>query len=228
MAAIVVTRPATPTAASAAKQHPKMQIRTERNLKITLPYAPVEMETSGLSPTFTSADRPGRSPLLLRANDMQPVISFEFFLGHKNSQQTIEPALKTLRGIADSDDRAILSYGPSEGGLWRITSFGYTVTQRAAGSNDITRATVAATFTRAVDVDLHNGPASGGAKGKGGDQNTKSKKTAVKHYVVKKGDTLQGIAHKFYKDTSKWRKIADANNIKHPKLLKVGRKLVIP
>lgn len=227
MPAIVVTRTASGTSASRAKKHPKMQIRTERGLKVTLPYAPVEMETSGLAPTFTEAERPGRSPLLLRASDRAPVISFEFFLGSRDLQKSIEPELKILRGIADSEDRAILSYGPSEGGLFRITSFGYTVSQRQQGTNAITRATVAATFTRAVDVDLHNGPASGGAKGKGG-KNDDNKKNAVKHYVVKKGDTLQSIAHKFYKDTSKWRKIADANHIKHPKKLKVGKKLVIP
>jgi hypothetical protein len=49
-----------------------------------------------------------------------------------------------------------------------------------------------------------------------------------KHYTVKKGDTLSKIAAKFYKNSKKWKKIADANNIRDPKSLKVGRRLVIP
>jgi len=47
-------------------------------------------------------------------------------------------------------------------------------------------------------------------------------------YVVKRGDTLSSIAAKFYRDASKWRKIADANGIRDPKNLKIGQKLRIP
>lgn len=51
-----------------------------------------------------------------------------------------------------------------------------------------------------------------------------------KTYIVKKGDTLQKIAamKKFYGDASKWKKIADANGIRDPRNLKVGRPLRIP
>lgn len=49
-------------------------------------------------------------------------------------------------------------------------------------------------------------------------------------YVVKKGDTLAGIARKMYGDSGKWKKIHDANKVRvpDPKKLKVGTKLVIP
>jgi nucleoid-associated protein YgaU len=52
--------------------------------------------------------------------------------------------------------------------------------------------------------------------------------SASKTYVVKKGDTLSEIAQKFYGDSSQWKKIQRANNIKDPKVLRVGQKLVIP
>ena len=45
---------------------------------------------------------------------------------------------------------------------------------------------------------------------------------------MKRGDTLSSIAAKFYRDASKWRKIADANGIRDPKNLKIGQKLRIP
>jgi LysM domain len=49
-----------------------------------------------------------------------------------------------------------------------------------------------------------------------------------KHYTFKKGDTLAKIASKFYKNSKKWKKIADANGIRDPKSIKPGRVLVIP
>lgn len=49
-------------------------------------------------------------------------------------------------------------------------------------------------------------------------------------YMVKRGDTLQSIAAKFYGDASKWHRIADANNIKNPRDLSkyVGDRIKIP
>ena len=47
-------------------------------------------------------------------------------------------------------------------------------------------------------------------------------------YVVEKGDTLAKISKKLYGTTKKWKGIAEANNIKNPKSLKVGMKLQIP
>jgi len=49
-------------------------------------------------------------------------------------------------------------------------------------------------------------------------------------YVVQKGDTLYGIARKFYGDQSKWKVIYNANRgqLKSPDKLKAGMKLVIP
>jgi len=49
-------------------------------------------------------------------------------------------------------------------------------------------------------------------------------------YRVKKGDTLQKIAAKFYGDASKWERIAKANGIKNPRKLDkyVGEKIKIP
>lgn len=52
--------------------------------------------------------------------------------------------------------------------------------------------------------------------------------TWPKHYTVRKGDTLSKIASKYYGNSKKWKQIANANNIRDPKNLKVGRVLTIP
>lgn len=59
---------------------------------------------------------------------------------------------------------------------------------------------------------------------------TKPKGGKRKTYVVKSGDTLSTIAARrdVYGDAKKWKKIADANGIRDPKSLKVGRELKIP
>lgn len=52
----------------------------------------------------------------------------------------------------------------------------------------------------------------------------------VKHRVVKRGDTLSGIAAEMYNDPSEWRRIADANGIVDPRHLEafIGKTLTIP
>jgi nucleoid-associated protein YgaU len=48
--------------------------------------------------------------------------------------------------------------------------------------------------------------------------------------VVQRGDTLASISRKFYKTSTRWKQILDANRnvIDHPKKLVVGQTLVIP
>ncbi len=50
----------------------------------------------------------------------------------------------------------------------------------------------------------------------------------TKAYIVKKGDTLSGIAGMFYRDPCRWRAIAGANDVEDPRVLEAGRVLTIP
>lgn len=58
-----------------------------------------------------------------------------------------------------------------------------------------------------------------------------SLQAVTRRYTVKRGDTLQKIAKKYYKKASKWLTIYNANSAvigKNPKKLTVGTKLTIP
>lgn len=62
-------------------------------------------------------------------------------------------------------------------------------------------------------------------------QVTKKKTTTAKKYhTVKKGDTLWGIAKKYYGNGAQYKKIYNANKskIKNPDLIYVGQKFLIP
>ncbi|HEY2615012.1 MAG TPA: LysM peptidoglycan-binding domain-containing protein [Chthoniobacterales bacterium] len=53
---------------------------------------------------------------------------------------------------------------------------------------------------------------------------------APRTYVIHEGDTLASISRKFYKSSSRWKKIRDANRnvVDDPEKLKVGQTLTIP
>ena len=49
-----------------------------------------------------------------------------------------------------------------------------------------------------------------------------------KSFVVRRGDTLSGIAGQVYRDPSRWREIARANGIIDPKRIRPGDALRLP
>lgn len=52
--------------------------------------------------------------------------------------------------------------------------------------------------------------------------------TYKRYYTVVKGDTLWGIAKRYYGNGNQYPKIAKANNIKNPDIIHIGQKLLIP
>jgi rare lipoprotein A (peptidoglycan hydrolase) len=70
-----------------------------------------------------------------------------------------------------------------------------------------------------VKVETENGESL--AKGDSGE-------TKMLDYVIKRGDSLSEVAIKFLGSPGKWRVIARANNIRNPREIHVGQRLLIP
>lgn len=47
-------------------------------------------------------------------------------------------------------------------------------------------------------------------------------------YTLQAGDTLAGIANRFYGDQTKWRDIAAANPEQRPEVMRIGQVITIP
>lgn len=204
------------------KRHPKMRIVAEGRDAFEVPFAPNNVTLDGVVPTWQTADRGGREPLLLRSGNGLPQISFDLVFGHTDPNTSIENGLTRLRSLAGSGRRMRVKLDATTSQyLWRLTGFTQQVTARQQGTNAATRAVCTLTFQKASDAAVAVGPTSGGHKGKGDDKRPR-------FYTVKRGDTLQSIARRFYGQASAWHKIADANKLRHPKKLKVGRKLRLP
>jgi nucleoid-associated protein YgaU len=59
-------------------------------------------------------------------------------------------------------------------------------------------------------------------------QDRSSSSTVVKTYLVRRGDTIAGIAAAVYRDPARWRELAQANGITDPRQLRPGRRLLLP
>ncbi len=59
-------------------------------------------------------------------------------------------------------------------------------------------------------------------------QDRTSSSTVEKTYLVRRGDTITGIAAAVYRDPSRWRELALANGITDPRQLRPGLRLLLP
>jgi nucleoid-associated protein YgaU len=59
-------------------------------------------------------------------------------------------------------------------------------------------------------------------------QDRSSSSTVEKTYLVRRGDTIAGIAAAVYRDPARWRELALANGITDPRQLRPGRRLLLP
>lgn len=229
MPTLTIGRPASATARKPT--HPKAMLITDSGRRLVLPYAPNEVEHSGLADTFDTLDRPGRKPLLTRTGEGLHVCSFDILLAHPDHQQPVEGLLATLCRIADSGERVTLSLSALEAGVsWKLTDVTLNTALRQHGTNAVTRATAALTFTEASDATVNVGPLTGGHKPSGGkgSKDSKGDKGTTRRYTVKAGDTLARIAGRFYDNPNLWPRIAKASGVRDPRKLKVGTRLTIP
>ena len=225
MATVTIAR--TATKAPTAPKQPRAYLATDHGYKVSLPFAPVETTIGGDADIWETLDRPGRGPLVRRSGDGLRTVAFTAVVSWQDRQTSVEGTLAGLRGIAQAGSRITLGgMSAHERGPWRMTDLTIKVTARQAGTNRITRAEVDISLLFANDVTIipkHTGPATGGHKP------TKPKpRPATRYYTMRRGDTLSGVALKFYGHASYWPRIATASHIRNTRTIKVGTRLTIP
>jgi LysM repeat protein len=213
------------SAATKKTAHPKALLVSEQGQRVTLPYGPVDVDHAEIGMDFVQLERSGRSPLLEKKGRRLPTMTFTAVIA-RTGLESVEDILGDLRELADAGDRVTMSFGPSEGGWWRLTGLSFSSVQRQAGTNHITHANATLTFQRADDGAAPKvGPLSGGAVDVGKKTAAVQSGTSV---VIKKGETLSQIAARVYGTPSRWPEIAKANGIKDPRKVPAGMKLRIP
>lgn len=221
--------------------HPKAKkaratIVSDSGRRIELPFAPVEGDLDGHTPSWQTLPRTGRRPLVLAGGGPLPTRRYTLVLAHPDWHRSVQPLINAILRVAEDGEGVTFHYGGPERGRWRITGCPVSVLLRTP-HDEPARATVELSLTRASDVDAKVGPLSGGAKKPGHGEHWVAKPAhgserphpgSPKTYVVRQGDTLSAIAGRVYGDPDDWHRIADANGIRDPRTLRVGQKLKIP
>lgn len=227
-------------------QQPNEQVRAVRmtiapesgGLPINIPYAPREIEHSDLGATFITVQRPGLPETTIYQNENVPKMALNLFVADKRvvagkgvsfQYTSAIGVIQSLRKIVAKGTRVRISYGVLESGLWYITSMQLRSTVRDRVTNEITQAEVSLQCTRASEIQDSVGPVTGGVKPPQAPSAPQAaQQRSSRYYTIKRGDSLWGISIKFYGTGTKWRTIADANGIKDPRKLQVGKVIRIP
>lgn len=210
--------------AGVATRANRMHLLTESGrFGLIVDYAPQEIEYGGLALDWAQAERSGERPLLLHKSVPLETMSFSFTMSDRNLQRPQTSKVAQLRDLARTQERIVVRFSPTEQGLWRITDAKISSLYRTEVTDEIARATVSLTLTRASDAAAAVGPIS---KPKSSANTPKVGRT----YTVKKGDSLWAIAKRYYGDGTKWPRIYDANRnkIKKPDLIYPGQVFTIP
>lgn len=210
-------------------EHPKAVLRGEDGTRVVIPFAPLDLDHGGLVPRSARADRVGRPPLLGWVGPDNSTLAGTLLIAAQDPQEPVDDVLRGLRHLARSGQRVTLDYGRTEPGWYRLVEFTYTVTGRQHGTNRITRADARFGLEKAADVKVRVGAVSGGAKApKPKPTPAKGAKGATRRHTVASGETLSGIAQRYYGSPARWREIAAANGVRDPRRLQIGQVLTIP
>jgi LysM repeat protein len=210
-------------------------IYSEGGTRVVVSRAPREVDVDSIGQEWTASNRPGRAPVYRHTATKTPTASYELVLGSRDITKSCQIDLDNLIKFATTTSRLVLLYSKIESGTWRITNFSYHVDHRNL-NNEPTRVTCQVEFTQISPTTLKVGSTSGGTSSKPASSGSSSsstktasaKKTAVRTYTVKKGDTLWAISIRYYGSGLSWRKIADANGVRDPRKLPIGKVLRIP
>ena len=203
---------------------PKMVIRDSTGFRLVVQYAPREVEFDQNGIDWQESARPGRLPVLRYAGKKARRVTMTFVF-YSKSRSSVGREMNVLLLMANRDRHLSMSYTQMERGSWVITNISYKVLHRNIHNHPY-HAEVTCTFQEVRKDQVIPGPIV--AKRNPPQTKKKKKKSGGRIYVVKRGDTLWDLAVRFYGSGLKWRRIADANGVKNPRLLQIGKRLRIP
>lgn len=216
--------------------HPHVQIIAEGGESLTIPVA-AGLELTNIVPRFQQYERVGLRPVLDHHGEDLRVQAGTFIFVGRNRDGAIDPTvdiereLHLIRKFARYGKRIQWrGYGPSEIGWWQITSLTIADKRRRHGDNSITVAEVTIQLTQASSATVTVGATSGGDRADPPRTNpaTGAGQPRSRTYTVKSGDTLFKIARDQLGNGALYPKIAAANGITNPNLIRVGQVLKIP
>lgn len=227
MAVVIIRDPLSGRDFSAPEGHRMYLYSESGRLALGFPLAPRAISYGGLGGDWVTADRSGTTPLLLRRGAKLKTLQFSAMVTSKDSMFAPQTGfLNTVEALAASTERLLVRYGPQEAGLWRVTEGSFESELRHPTTNEVTRGVLSLSLTRASDAAPAVGPVSGGPKPPPATNPPAPQRT---HTVVK-GNTLWGIAQRYYGSGPQWPRIFDANRdkIKDPHWIFPGQVFVIP
>ena len=217
-----------------SKGNHRMEIVTERGTSVVVPFAPQNVNHGERGVEWAEVDRFGTYGTFRRTGLKVPTLSFGLTLAVRNShgRKDISKLLKKFDAMSESESRIYINFTAREAGAWLMTSYSANITHRNA-SQIPTRAEVSFVFSRIMDEKAFFGPIKGRSTSiKVTPARAPKKKTntsaTLAVYVVKKGDTLWDLARKYYGNPYKWTRLADRNGVRNPRLLQIGKRLIIP
>jgi LysM repeat protein len=208
----------------------RMYLATEDGkVSYSFHLAPQEIEYGGLAQAWVQTERSGNTPLLLRKGDDLDTLKFSFMMVETRGREIeMTESILALKAVAKSRLRVLVAYSRLEAGLWRVTEASAQSLYRHSDpkNNEPIRAMASVALTRASDPAVAVGPVTGGTTPAPGNEEAAPPRT----YTVVKGDTLWGIAQRYYGAGAQWNKIFDANTdqIKDPHWIYPGQEFVIP
>lgn len=197
-------------------------------LVLPVPYAPKEIAYDRLAQSWSEVERAGAKPLLMRKGDALMQMKFSLRLASPDAFYAQTGNIAAIRGLAKTRERVLVRYGSNEAGLWRITDCSLSSDQRHPDTNEITDAVASFTLTEASDAAPAVGPVNPPPPPP--PPVTAKPKATPRIHVVVKGNTLWGIAQRYYGRGTLWPRIYDANRgqIKDPHWIYPGQRFVIP
>ncbi len=214
-------------AAPAGHKRVTLKLGTEL---LTLPVTSEVVPHSDFSPLW--AEIPTTGVPLLRAQGerlrkMQLTVVFVL----PGGMTSVEGGLVILHRFANHEKPVLVLYSLFESGYWRITDWPMKSVRKHPITGETVRAEVTLMLTREPNPPPITAPKPPShpppprpvhvPKGKPGG-------AAPQKYTVRAGDTLAGIAARFYGDADLWPQIAQANKIRDPRRLRIGQVLTIP